>query len=228
MQLVTRQQRHLDAAATADLAASCLVFARVIYFSPLPTMPDFAKKNNATTQQNHKNSDNQAIQAIKAAVAKPKTPQLRLIECEFPPLQELNKLGDGSWQSAKQVDGANLAFGTKCCQALSPLLGNRPTLLTSSSATASFFQQAQKAFGQTASLKNGPPQGTMRNDIFVLVAPSGPDYVVAKQLATQGATVVLINGFAKVRSNVVSLSACLFCILTLVPRKIKGQQKCSR
>lgn len=149
-----------------------------------------------------KNSDNQAIQAIKAAVAKPKTSQLRLIECEFPPLQALNKLGDGSLQSAKQVDDANLAFGRKCCQALSPLIGNRPTitLLTSSSATASFVQKAQKAFGRTASLKTGPPtQTTTSNDIFVLVAPSGRDYVVAKQLATQGATVVLINGFAKVR-----------------------------
>lgn len=176
-----------------------------------------------TTHQNHKNSDNQAIQAIKTAVAKPKTPQLRLIECEFPPLQALNKLGDGSLQSAKQVDAANLAFGAKCCKALSPLLGNRPTLLTSSSATASFVQQAQKAFGQTASLKNGPPQGTTRSDIFVLVAPSGRDYVVAKQLATQGATVVLINGFAKVRPNLVSFSACPFCILTLLPLELKGQ-----
>ena len=125
---------------------------------------------------------------------------MRLIECEFPPLAALNKLGDGSLQSAQQVDAANLAFGRKCCQALAPLLGNRPTvtLLTSASATNSFTQKAQKAFGRVASLRNGAPAGASSNDIFVLVAPSGRDYVVAKQLAEAGATVVLINGFAKV------------------------------
>lgn len=48
--------------------------------------------------------DNQANEAIQAAIAKPKTPGFPLIECEFPPLAELNKLGDGSLRSANLVD----------------------------------------------------------------------------------------------------------------------------
>lgn len=49
-------------------------------------------------------SDNQAISAIKAGIAKPKTRGYPLIECEFPPLKELNKLGDGTMRSANEVD----------------------------------------------------------------------------------------------------------------------------
>ena len=49
-------------------------------------------------------SDNQAISALKAAIANPKTKSFPLIECEFPPLVALNKLGDGSMRSANEVD----------------------------------------------------------------------------------------------------------------------------
>ena len=48
--------------------------------------------------------DKQAIESIKAAINKPKTKSYPLIECEFPPLTELNKLGDGSLRSANQVN----------------------------------------------------------------------------------------------------------------------------
>ena len=48
--------------------------------------------------------DKQAIDSIKAAIKKPKTKSFPLIECEFPPLTELNKLGDGSLRSANQVN----------------------------------------------------------------------------------------------------------------------------
>ena len=48
--------------------------------------------------------DTQAISAVKAAISKPKTRGYPLIECEFPPLKELNKLGDGSMRSANEVD----------------------------------------------------------------------------------------------------------------------------
>ena len=44
------------------------------------------------------------MNSIKAAIEKPKTPSFPLIECEFPPLESLNKLGDGSLRSANQVD----------------------------------------------------------------------------------------------------------------------------
>lgn len=49
-------------------------------------------------------SDNQAISSIKAAISKPKVKDFPLIECEFPPLGSLNKLGDGSMRSSNQVD----------------------------------------------------------------------------------------------------------------------------
>ena len=45
--------------------------------------------------------DNQAIGGIKAAINYKNIP---LIECEFPPLGSLNKLGDGSLRSALEVE----------------------------------------------------------------------------------------------------------------------------
>mmetsp|Transcript_27187 Transcript_27187/g.38251 ORF Transcript_27187/g.38251 Transcript_27187/m.38251 type:complete len:112 (-) Transcript_27187:622-957(-) len=36
----------------------------------------------------------QAIDGIKAAIFSPKNPSFPLLECEFPPLQALNKLGE--------------------------------------------------------------------------------------------------------------------------------------
>ena len=48
--------------------------------------------------------DQQAILAIQAAIKAPKTSSLPLIECEFPPLAALNRLGDGSLRSANLVD----------------------------------------------------------------------------------------------------------------------------
>jgi hypothetical protein len=53
---------------------------------------------------NYNNSDKQAIEAVKAAIKNPKIPSFPLIECEFPPLADQNKLGDGSLRSANQVD----------------------------------------------------------------------------------------------------------------------------
>lgn len=52
--------------------------------------------------------DRQAIDSVKAAINKPKNPSIPLIECEFPPLEALNKLGDGSLRSAKLVDDVRL------------------------------------------------------------------------------------------------------------------------
>ena len=145
-------------------------------------------------------SDNQAIQAVQAAVSKPKTSGFALIECEFPALAALNKLGDGSLQSAQQVDAANLAFGAKLARALSPpLIGPQATLLTSASATRQFVRSANKAYSRVHELSAGVPDISGKSQIFVLVAPSGRDYAVAKQMTEAGATVVLVNGFFKVR-----------------------------
>lgn len=47
--------------------------------------------------------DNQAISGIKAAIQKPQY-GITLVECEFPPLQALNKLGDGSLRSTLEAE----------------------------------------------------------------------------------------------------------------------------
>jgi hypothetical protein len=49
-------------------------------------------------------SDNQAIKAVKAAISSPRNPSLPVLECEFPPLKALNKLGDGSLRSATEAE----------------------------------------------------------------------------------------------------------------------------
>ena len=145
-------------------------------------------------------SDNQAIQAVKAAIAKPNNSNFRLLECEFPALASLNKLGDGSLQSSNAVDDSNLATAVKLCNALSvPVFGPTACLLTSASATGRLLQRARKAYRTVHSLRDGVPDTSKNNNLFVLVAPSGRDYAVAQQLAADGATVVLVNGFAKVR-----------------------------
>ena len=116
----------------------------------------------------------------------------------------LNKLGDGSLQSAQQVDAANLAFAAKLARALSPpLIGPQATLLTSASATRQFVRNAGKAYNRVHELSSGLPDSVGKGSVFVLVAPSGRDYAVAKQMAESGASVVLVNGFCKVRVLVV-------------------------
>ena len=146
--------------------------------------------------------DNQAITAVKRAIESPKTPSFPLIECEFPPLQALNKLGDGSLRSANEVDKVNLDFSAKLLRSIAPLpvMGPKTWLLTSSTAPNSVLQKAKSAFkgGTVHSLKDGLPV-VGASDVCVLVAPSVPkDYEAARSLASDGTCVVLVNGFAKV------------------------------
>lgn len=65
------------------------------------TMFDFASSNgsNAKIPVSIKDRDDQAISGIKSAIKK-----YKLVECEFPPLGSLNKLGDGSLRSALEVE----------------------------------------------------------------------------------------------------------------------------
>jgi hypothetical protein len=148
-------------------------------------------------------SDDQAIAAVKAAIASPRTPSFPLLECDFPPLVALNKLGDGSLSSAQAVDRANLAFCTKLVKELSPLVpgfGPKVFLLCPSTATQSFAQKAAKGGIEVHSLKEGLSAVKSR-DICVVVAPSSSrDYDAAKRLAMNGNAVILVNGFAKVGS----------------------------
>jgi hypothetical protein len=125
-----------------------------------------------------------------------------LIECEFPPLQALNKLGDGSLRSANEVDKANLDFCTKLLRNIAPLpiLGPKTCLLISSTASNSYIQKARSAFkrGTVHSLKDGLPVVGL-GDVCVLASPSArKDYDAARFLTSSGTAVVLVNGFAKV------------------------------
>ena len=148
-----------------------------------------------------KDRDNPAIGAVKAAIASPKTAGLPLIECEFPPLQALNKLGDGSLRSANEVDKANLDFCTKLVRSISPLpfAGPKTWLLISGAASNNFFQKAKSTAGIAVhSLRDGLP-AVEANNVCVLFSPSNSnDYEAAKSLASKGTPVVVVNGFAKV------------------------------
>ena len=65
---------------------------------------DFASSNGSAAKipTSTKDRDNQAISGIKAAIKNYR--EIPLIECEFPPLGALNKLGDGSLRSAIEAE----------------------------------------------------------------------------------------------------------------------------
>jgi len=143
--------------------------------------------------------DSIAITAIKAAISKPKTPNYGLIECEFPPLTALNKLGDGSLRSAKEVDNANLKFVSTLVSSISPFgLGPKVWILISRSASSGLERSAKKSkIGTPYSLRDGEPSVAAK-DICVFVSPSArTDYTLAQELAEQCKAVVLVNSFAK-------------------------------
>jgi hypothetical protein len=97
-----------------------------------------------------------------------------------------------------------LDFAVKLLRSISPLplVGPNTRLLVSSTATNSFLDTAKKLFkgGTVHSLRDGLPDQVKSREVFVLVAPSVTrDYDAAKRLVATGNTVVLVNGFAKVR-----------------------------
>ncbi|KAL7562519.1 hypothetical protein ACA910_008226 [Epithemia clementina (nom. ined.)] len=149
---------------------------------------------------------NRAIASIQRALASPKNRAFPMIECEFPPLGSLNKLGDGSLRSSQEVDRANLEFGQKLIGAISlPLIGSEVCLMISSAAPAGFLQQAKSIAGSKCrSLREGAPTKLSPNAVCVLLAPSTrTDYEIAKSLVqTNRNKVVIVNGFAKDRDSV--------------------------
>jgi hypothetical protein len=110
---------------------------------------------------------------------------------------------------------ANLAFALKLAQAVAfpPLLGPKTALLTSSSATNSFYTNVCKkakpsgiavySFKETRGVASIPTA-----NVYILIAPSTrSDYQAAEMLAswssssgrTKATAVIIVNGFAKVR-----------------------------
>jgi len=175
------------------LLLSSLMTAHGGFFSGSASVPKIPTSS--------KDRDNQAIAAVRAAISTPKTAGFPLIECEFPPLQALNKLGDGSLRSANEVDQANLDFCNKLLRSIAPLpfAGPKTWLLMSSAASNSFLNKAKSTAGGTVySLRDGLPP-VEANNVCVLLSPSGRnDYQAAQSLASAGTPVVIINGFAKV------------------------------
>mmetsp|Transcript_26738 Transcript_26738/g.37692 ORF Transcript_26738/g.37692 Transcript_26738/m.37692 type:complete len:279 (+) Transcript_26738:140-976(+) len=162
-----------------------------------PTIPKIPTK--AGNQQ-------QAIDGIKAAISSPRNPSFPLLECEFPPLQALNKLGDGSLRSAIEVEKANLSFCNKLINSIAPLpfLGPKTCLMVSSSSSASSISKAKSIVKGTTvyPLAEGIPD-VDQGDVCVFVSPSSQnDYMVANKLASQGITTVIVNAFAKDRKSV--------------------------
>jgi hypothetical protein len=155
--------------------------------------------------------DNQAIAAVKAAIQNPRDPRNPLIECEFPALVALNKLGDGSLRSTLEAEDANVAFASKLVKGIAPapFLGPNVALVVSSSASNSFLKKAQKVKGATLfSLRDGIPEVT-KEDVCIFLTPSSRnDYQAAKSLAESCAAkaVVVVNGFAKVRPLIFATS----------------------
>ena len=60
--------------------------------------------SDATIPSSSAVRDGQAINAVKSSIKSPRNPSMPLIECEFPALQALNKLGDGSLRSVLEVE----------------------------------------------------------------------------------------------------------------------------
>ena len=160
------------------------------------TYPTFFSKPSIPTSSTR---DKQAISGIKSALSIPKP---TLIECEFPPLVELNKLGDGSLRSSLQAEDANVAFVSKLVKEIGvPLIGPKVNVLVSSSASNSFLGKVQsKVKSAVYSLRDENIQDSMgKDDVCVVLTPSSTkDYRVANDLAESGFKTVIVNGLFKV------------------------------
>ena len=144
-----------------------------------------------------------AISSIKSAISKPRIPSCPLIECEFPPLQQINKLGDGSLRSAIEVEDANIEFVQKLIGGIAtPFFGPNLNVILSSSASNALVKKVEKKVKGTKiySLKEGLPEVNGKDEVCVFLTPSSQkDYQVARMLAENGVSTVLVNGSFKVK-----------------------------
>lgn len=153
-----------------------------------------------------KDRDNQAICGIKAAIKS--CGEIALIECEFPPLEALNKLGDGSLRSAIEAEEANIAFVSKLIKDLAPFpFGPNACVLTSSAASKSFYSKVLSKIkgAKVYSLREGIPSVLGKKDVCVMISPSSRnDFNIAQDLAVSGqvSAVVIVNAFAKDQKSV--------------------------
>jgi hypothetical protein len=162
-----------------------------------------------------------AISSIKSAISKPRIPSCPLIECEFPPLQQINKLGDGSLRSAIEVEDANVEFVQKLIGGIStPFFGPNLNVILSSSASNALVKKVEKKVKGTKiySLKEGLPEVNGKDEVCVFLTPSSQkDYQVARMLAENGVSTVLVNGSFKV------MKCCYVSVLQYVSSRIRNE-----
>jgi hypothetical protein len=151
--------------------------------------------------------------AVRAAISNPRVPSCRLIECEFPALAALNKMGDGSSRSAMDVDDANLAAALTIARSFllpvvpffsPPKVWVIPSRSSSqriqSALTKQWKRDAVHFLGNSNNNDTGGLPPVKSRDVCIFVAPSSStDYDVAKRLTANGNVVVVVNGQAKVR-----------------------------
>jgi len=163
-----------------------------------------------------------AIDATRKAMDRPRNPSFPLIELEFPPLEQLNKLGDGSLRSALDVDDANIKFVGKLVTNISFSMKINPffspikqiCLVLSSSATTKVL--VIDSSSSSLSLNDSDNNNNNNNDgiVYIFVSPSSKkDYMMAQQLAQQRKqqqsnvhAVIIVNGFAKNPDSVSKLA----------------------
>jgi len=224
------QAKHLPMRALlscANLLIYFLAFAYVASFSQFHSFhPRVSLRKNESLHlyalfgrgsvfipKNGADRDSQAIDAVKAALGNAKA---NLIECEFPVLEQLNKLGDGSLRSAKIAEEANLNFVAKLVKSLKPipLIGPPLLLLSSSSSSNSFSASVQDVASKLGvgflSLREGDISEKLDGKtVLVFVNPSSStDYNLARKASSKTKT-LLINGFAKVRHWIFEFDWCI-------------------
>uniref|UniRef100_A0A7S3V4D8 DUF1995 domain-containing protein n=1 Tax=Chaetoceros debilis TaxID=122233 RepID=A0A7S3V4D8_9STRA len=176
---------------------------------------------NAKIPTSSTDRDKQAISSVKAAIEKPRNPSFPFVECEFPALEALNKLGDGSLRSTLQAEEANIAFISKLVKGLAPapFMGPKVSVAVSSSASNSFLTNMKKKVSGASvfSLKDGIPELSVE-DVCVVVTPSSRnDYQAAKVLVESGSVkaVVVVNAFAKDQKSIPAMATMAYFLKPL-------------
>ena len=100
-----RSLDHSSQSPSSPSSSSSLTVRRISFGS-------FSSSSGAVAKipTSRQDRDTRAIQAIQAALSKPRTSSVPLFECEFPALQALNKLGDGSLRSAREAQEVRKEF----------------------------------------------------------------------------------------------------------------------
>ena len=173
-----------------------------------------------------------AISSVRSALSRPRVASFPLIECEFPSLSSLNKLGDGSLRSSIEAEDANLDFVARLVDRISSpvpwLFGQRASVVISSSASDSLVEKVRRRMGNDKraavySLKGGGviPEATKAGgggegrgrDVLIFMTPSSRgDYRVARSLAGSGRPVVIVNGSSRCAR-----------VMFMCPRSIVGE-----